>query len=231
MKVPAPPWVKDLVKLALGLGIFAIDLKTLVLLLTLLFTSITISNASFIPIILILGGMKIFRLLIDRGVNVEEKCHIYGGDALYAELSALYLAVMGQHDKVVQLLLGKHADVHATGTVNASRKVQAGLVAPFVASLLGLNLGRVQRSLGRNDEIDLNIEVHPTAMHFAALTDGDVVARSPLDHGAEVDTDCDIYIEAVTKDSIKIDLEGRLMVLHLAACTGQGKMTQLLLVT
>ena len=174
-----------------------------------------------------LGDLKIVRFLLDKGASLEGKCQINVGDIMHAKLSALHLAVMWGHDEVVQLLLEKGADVHATGQVNIDRTVQADLIAPHVATLLGQD--EVLRLLPRGVDLDAKVQAHLTALHFSVLTDDDVVAKSLLEHGAGVDANCLVHVEAKTKTNIEANVEAQLAALHVAAWTGHGRVARLLL--
>ncbi|KAI9859480.1 MAG: hypothetical protein M1813_006622 [Trichoglossum hirsutum] len=174
-----------------------------------------------------LGDVEVVRLLLDKGASLEGKCQINVGDIMHAKLPALHLAAMWKHDEVAQLLLKKGADAHATGQVNINRTVQADLIAPHLATMFGHE--GVLRLFKGSVDIDVIIQAHPTALHFAALMDNDVMARSLLERGTGVDANCLVHVEAKTKANIEANIQVRLAALHVAAWAGHERVARLLL--
>lgn len=177
----------------------------------------------------VLGDVRTVRLLLGKGASLEGKCQIDVGDILQARLSPLQLAAMWKQDGVVQLLLEEGANANAMGQLDIERTVQADLIAPHLATLFGHE--GVLRLLKKGANIDAKIQAHLAALHFAALVDDDVVVKTLLEHGADVDASCLVTIEAKIKDNVEANVEARLTALHVAAWAGHERVVRLLLKT
>jgi ankyrin repeat protein len=187
------------------------------------------ADLSILHIAATLGDVEMALFLLEHEAGLEAICQINAGDTMHTQLSALHLAVIGNHDGVVKLFLDKDVDVHAKGQVSINCTVRADVIAPHLGTLFGHE--RVLQLLERDVDIDVKLQANLTALHFSALMDNDVVAKSLLEHGAGVDADCVIRVEARTKTSSEVDIEARLAALHMAAWAGNDRIMKLLLKT
>jgi ankyrin repeat protein len=185
------------------------------------------AELSALPLAATLGNMKVIRVLIEKGADLDTTCKIEVGETTQVELTALHLATMWKIDQAVNLLLEKGANPLAIGQVNFTGTVQKQLIAPHLTTLVGHE--GFLRLLKKNKEIETKIQVQLTALHLAALLDDTVVAGLILDHGIDANIECIVNIEAKASNTFEANVLVQLNALHIAAWAGHDRIVSLLL--